>query len=126
MAWIKYNANPMGKQVGDCTVRAITKATGDSWEKAYSGIAVQGFLMCDMPSNNGVWGAYLKRKGYRRKMLPPTCPDCYTVEDFCRDHPKGTYIVAVHGHVLAVQDGNYYDSWESGQENPIYYFEREE
>jgi hypothetical protein len=59
-------------------------------------------------------------------MLPNDCPDCYTVEDFCQEHPNGTFVVATHGHVLAVIDGNYYDSWDSGQENPIYYFERED
>ena len=126
MAWIKWNPNPMGKHVGDCTIRAITKSLDKSWEDAYCGIALYGFIMRDMPSNNGVWGAYLKRQGFVRRMLPNDCPDCYTVEDFCQEHPKGTFVVATHGHVLAVIDGNYYDSWDSGQETPIYYFEREE
>ena len=126
MGWKQYNANPNGKQVGDCTVRAISKATEQPWEDAYSGIALQGFLLADMPSANNVWGAYLKRKGFRRRMIPDSCPDCYTVEDFCRDHPIGTFIVALHGHVIAVKDGDYYDTWQSGNETPLYYFEREE
>ena len=124
--WKMHNPNPNGKHVGDCTIRAITKATGKSWDEAYLGICLQGFLMCDMPSNNGVWGAYLRRNGFKRKMLRDDCPDCYTIEDFCRDYPKGTYIVAVHNHVLTIIDGDYYDSWDSSKENPIYYFERED
>lgn len=126
MGWKQYNANPKGKQVGDCTVRAISKATEQPWEDAYSGIALQGFLLADMPSANNVWGAYLKRKGFRRRMIPDSCPDCYTLEDFCRDHPIGTFIVALHGHVVAVKNGDYYDTWQSGNETPLYYFEREE
>lgn len=126
MPWMPYNANPSGKQVGDCTVRAICKATDQPWEDTYSGMALQGLLMFDMPSANHVWGAYLKRKGFRRRMIPDECPDCYTVEDFCRDHPNGTYILALHGHVIAVKDGYYYDSWDSGNETPLYYYEREE
>lgn len=126
MAWVEWNPNPMGKYVGDCTIRSITKATGETWERAYCGIALFGFMMCDMPSNNGIWGAYLRKKGFVRHMLSNDCPDCYTVEDFCNDHPKGTFVVAVGGHVLTVVDGDYYDSWDSGKENPIYYFEREE
>lgn len=126
MGWKQYNANPKGKQVGDCTVRAISKATEQPWEDAYSGIALQGFLLADMPSANNVWGSYLKRKGFRRRMIPDSCPDCYTVEDFCRDHPIGTFIVALHGHVVAVKNGDYYDTWQSGNETPLYYFEREE
>lgn len=119
-----YNPNPKGKQVGDCTVRALTKALNKSWEDAYSGISVQGFVAFDMPSANSVWGSYLRQNGFQRKIIPDSCPDCYTVKDFCREHPKGTFVVALHGHVVAVQDGDYYDSWDSGEETPIYYFER--
>ena len=124
--WIRWNPNPLAKYVGDCTIRAITKATGDCWEDIYCGIALYGFMMCDIPSSNAVWGAYLKKRGFKRRMLPNECPDCYTVEDFCEEHPLGTFVVAVNNHVLTVIDGNYYDSWDSGKENPIYYFEREE
>lgn len=124
--WIKWNPNPLAKYVGDCTIRAITKATGDCWEDIYCGIALFGFIMCDIPSSNAVWGAYLKKRGFKRRMLPNECPDCYTIEDFCEEHPLGTFVVAVNNHVLTVIDGNYYDSWDSGHENPIYYFEREE
>ena len=124
--WVEWNPNPLGKRVGDCTVRAVAKGTGESWEDAYSGMALEGFLLSDMPSANNVWGAYLRRKGFTRHMIPDTCPDCYTVKDFCKDHPKGMYIVALHGHVIAINDGDYFDSWDSGNENPIYYFEREE
>lgn len=124
--WKKYNPNPAGRHVGDCTVRAITKATEMEWENAYSGIAIQGMLMFDMPNNNAVWGSYLRQKGFKRYPIPDSCPDDYTVEDFCKDHPKGTYVIAVSGHVLTAVDGDYYDSWDSGNEFPIYYFERKE
>lgn len=124
--WIEWNPNPSGKRVGDCTVRAVAKGTGESWEQAYSGMALEGFLLADMPSANNVWGAYLKRKGFKRYMIPDTCPDCYTVKDFCEDHPNGMYILALHGHVIAVNDGDYFDSWDSGNEAPLYYFKKEE
>lgn len=124
--WKKYNANPLKKQVGDCTVRAISKVTHQDWEHAYSGMALYGYLLCDMPSANNVWGAYLKTKGFERHMIPDTCPDCYTVAEFCRDHPRGTYMLALSGHVVAVEDGDYFDSWDSGNEIPLYYWERKD
>lgn len=96
----RYNPNPEGKSVGDCTVRAISKALGQDWETTYAGIALEGFLLCDMPSANHVWGAYLRHKGFTRHILPETCPDCYTVSDFSEDHPNGTYILALSGHVV--------------------------
>ncbi len=124
--WIEYNANPIGKKAGDCTVRAVSKATGKEWEQAYAGLCATGFQMCDMPSNNGVVGAYLKQRGFRRGILPNDCPECYTVKQFCEEHKQGIYVVFVGGHVLCVCDGDYYDSWDSGAETPIYYFEKEE
>lgn len=124
--YIKYNANPASKRVGDCTVRAISKALDQEWEKTFAELAFEGFLMCDMPSANHVWGSYLKRKGFRRKLIPDECSSCYTVEDFCREYPGGIYILALEGHVIAVVDGDYYDSWDSGGEIPIYYWERKD
>lgn len=122
--WVKYNANPIGKRVGDCTVRAISKALNQSWEKTYVGLFVQGFMMYNMPSANAVWGAYLKRNGFTRHIVPEDLPDIYTVSNFCRDNPKGVYVLAPSEHVIAVVDGDYYDTWDSGDEIPVYYWKR--
>lgn len=121
-----HNENPKFKQVGDCTVRAISKALNQPWGDTYCGLVLFGYMMCDMPSANNVWGAYLRSKGYKRYTLPNECPDCYTVEAFCRDNPQGTYILALASHVVAVVDGDYYDIWDSGGEMPIYYWKKGE
>lgn len=117
-----FNPNPKGKRVGDCTVRALCKALNQSWDKTYVELCVYGFMHCDMPSANAVWGAYLKSKGFSRYIVPDTCPDCYTLEQFCVEHPQGTYVVGLSGHVVTVQDGKIYDSWDSRNEIPIYYW----
>lgn len=126
MRWIPYNANPRNVNVGDCTVRAISKALGESWETVYAGIALEGFMLCDMPSANHVWGAYLHRRGFTRKIVPDSCPDCYTVADFAREHPQGTYILALSGHVVCVIDGDWYDTWDSGSQIPLYFWCRKD
>lgn len=120
----QYNPNPHGKTVGDCTVRAIAKATGTDWETTYLNLCVQGYLMGDMPSANACWGAYLRRLGWQRHILPDTCPECYTLGDFAAEYSKGTYILALSGHVVCVSDGTIYDSWDSSGEVPLYYWER--
>lgn len=122
--FVHYNPNPAHSHVGDCTVRAICKATGRTWEQAYAGLAAYGFWMSDMPSANHVWGAYLRKNGFKRYMVDDHGRDGYTVEDFCRDNPNGTYVLAITGHVVCVEDGRYYDSWDSGQEIPLYYWAR--
>jgi hypothetical protein len=82
--------------------------------------------MHDMPTANHVWGTYLKENHFVQTLLPNTCPECYTVKDFCADFPQGAYLLAIGNHVVAVQDGNYYDSWDSGDEMPIFYWQKEE
>lgn len=103
-----YNPNPLGKQVGDCVIRAISKITQQSWRDTYMEIAMEGLRMCDMPSSNSVWGSYLSIKGFRRKAIDNMCPDCYTIKDFCHEHPNGKYILATGEHVVAVINGDYY------------------
>ena len=80
--------------------------------------------MCDMPSANRVWGQFLKDKGFRKVQIPDVCPECYTVREFCRDNPRGIYVLGTGEHVVCVRNGDYFDSWDSGMEIPIYYFER--
>lgn len=118
----RYNPNPKGQYVGDCVIRAISKVLEKDWHHTYLDICIQGYIECDMPSANHVWDSYLQKKGFKRTIIPNTCPDCYTVSDFCEDNPKGEYILATGSHVVAVIDGDYYDSWDSGKEVPIYYF----
>lgn len=121
-----YNPNPHSRRVGDCAVRALSKALNQDWDKTYLWICIYGFIYKDMPNGNATWGIYLKDKGFTRQIIPDTCPDCYTLNEFCCDRPKGTYIVVLSGHVVAVIDGCIYDTWDSGNEIPIYYWSRKE
>ncbi|MEE0982217.1 MAG: hypothetical protein U0K91_11060 [Acutalibacteraceae bacterium] len=124
--YISYNANPDGNRVIDCTVRAISTVLNQTWEQTYAGMVVEGMAIYNMPSANVVWNNYLKRKSYKRYIIPDNLPEDYSVRDFCRDNPKGTFLLALSGHVVAVIDGNYYDTWDSGDEIPIYYWHRKE
>lgn len=123
--WIKYNPNPAGRMVGDCSVRAVAKALGVSWEDAYYMISDNGYVMGDMPSSDGVWGSVLRQNGFYRHSIPNSCPDCYTAEDFAKDHPKGIYVLGFGGHVATIKDGYLYDSWDSSNEIPQYYWSKE-
>ena len=124
--WQYINKNPRGRSVGDCTVRAISTATNNGWAETYLDLCLFGLLMADMPSANAITAAYLKKKGFQRKNIPETCPDYYSVKDFCRDHKDGIFILGTGTHMVAVINGDYYDAWDSGDELPVYYFEKME
>lgn len=126
MAFIEWNPNPVGRRVGDCAVRAISKALNIDWETAYVMIASNGFSMGDMPSSDSVWGATLRQHGFYRMSIPDTCPDCYSVTDFCNDNPKGTFVLGFGGHVATVVDGDLYDSWDSSSEIPQFVWYRKD
>lgn len=127
MSYKYYNPNPRhNNSVGDCTIRAVSKALNIPWETAYIDLVMQGYEIGDMPSSNVVLNSYLRSKWFRRNVVSNLCPDCYTFSDFAREHPKGTYIVCTGTHVACIKDGIIYDSWDSSDEVVIFYYERED
>lgn len=126
MAYIFYNPNPVAANVADCAVRAVAKALGISWEEAYIKLTINGLNMGDIIASDNVWGSVLRQNGFYKEVIPNTCPDCYTVDDFCRDNPIGIYVLGFGGHVATVVDGDLYDSWDSSRMIPIYYWYRKE
>lgn len=126
MAYSYYNPNPVGQFVEDCVPRALSKALNTDWETAKVLISNASFKMADMEHSNRVWGAVLRQNGFYREIIPNECPDCYTIEDFCNDHQKGTFVLFTDGHVVTVVDGVLYDAWDSSNEVPQYYWYRKE
>ena len=122
--WVYYNPSPSGRNVGDCSVRAVAKALDTDWETAYAMIASAGYAMNDVPSSNAVWGSVLRRNGFVRSSIPPSCPDCYTATDFARDHPAGTYVLGFGNHVATLKNGRLFDSWDSSGLSPQYFWQK--
>lgn len=125
MPYVFFNNNPKNARVGDCAVRAIAKAIGQDWQDAYIGLCAEGLAIKDMPSANYVWGMYLKKYGFEERMISSICPNCVTVSQFAESHPKGRYVLACQNHVVTVLNGDYYDTWDSGNEIVLYYYKKE-
>lgn len=128
-AWVAYDPNPVGNGgTGDCVIRALTKALGKTWYEVYWDLCNLGADMGNWGNGNEVWRGYLRDLGWWQRSIPNTCQSCYTVADFCRDNPHGTFILATGAnggnHAVAVKDGKYFDSWNSGREVPVFYFSR--
>ena len=126
MAFRFCNPNPNKEVVGDCVIRAISILLDRDWDDVYAKISLQGFKMKDMPSSNAVWSEYLKEQGFEPQLV--ACqfskPPC-TVRSFAELHPFGRFLLFIGGHVVTVVNGDYYDTWDSGDEVPsIYWKER--
>ena len=126
MSYVFYNPNPQDKIVGDCVIRAISKAMGYDWERTYTELCLQGFMMSDLPSSNAVWGTYLINKGFIEYPIQKSCKNCYNLMDFCKDHPVGIFVVGTDFHATCVYMGSIYDTYDCGNLIPTYYFEKEE
>ena len=122
--WRFFDNNPVRTGAIDCTVRAIAKALDVSWEQAHVMLSLNSFLMGTVQVDDLVWGSILRQHGFSRQMVEDTCPNCYTVDMFCEDHPKGTYVVKSQDHVATVIDGTLYDSWPSGGKTVLYFWYR--
>lgn len=120
--WIKSNPNPLKKEVPDCVIRAVSIALGRSWFDIYDDLCRLGKQECNMPSADAVWGKYLYRMGFEPFLLPQSCPVCVNVRTFCLMYPEGRYIIGTGTHAVAVINGDYYDSWDSGEQVPSFFW----
>jgi len=117
------NPNPRGNLTGDCVIRALAIAQDKTWDDIYLTLASYGYDMKDMPSSNNVWSYYLHNNDYKRYVIPDICPSCITIKDFVQN-TSGRYILGTGSHVVAVDNGTYFDTWDSGNEIPIYYWKK--
>lgn len=122
--WIYANPNPCRQEEPDCVVRAISLATGRSWDDVHWDLCMLSHINCTMPSTNWLWEAYLKQHRFEKFLLPASCPSRTTVKEFCKQYRKGTYVIGTGSHAVCVKDGDYLDSWDSGSEIPTYFFRK--
>lgn len=125
--YFQPNEKDIKDKVGDCQIRAFCKALNLTWLQAFDmtipicrELQTYTIFDCDLKKTKAametfgfVYTGISNRKGSTRP----------TVDEFAKDHPHGTYIVTVAHHVVAVVDGKYYDTWDSGYKSLYGYYE---
>lgn len=104
-----YNANPMGRRVNDCTIRAISRATGRSWDETYRELSLYAQALAVMPDDVFYIDAYLNE--HFEKIFLCKRNNKLTVGDFIERNPYGTYLITMNGHITCVEDGVIYDTF---------------
>lgn len=105
-------------------IRAIATVLGTDWRTVYDALADEGSRIYEMMDANHLWVRWLERHGFSLHAIPDQCPECYTVRDFCRDHNRGRYVLGTGDHAVAVIDGDWYDTFDSGDLVPIFCLRR--
>lgn len=123
-----YNPNPLGKEVGDCIIRSLCAVTGQDWFSLYDQLSQLGRTLCTPFNCIDLNVLYEQHFGFikghlKRQKGVKAC----TVAKFCKDHPKGTYIVRLAHHVMAVKDGQYHDIYACWDKSTVYtYYTKED
>lgn len=118
-AMVRYNANSRNKSVGDCVKRALTVAYSMDYDEVSRELArINGGRFEEGYSRPQVYDKFLLARGDKFIGVPPK--DRITVEEFTEKNPKGVYVLEVgktpdsySSHLVAVVNGNFYDSWNS-------------
>lgn len=110
------NKKDLKDNYGDCVVRALTKLLNMEWLEVFNElIPIAADLQC-MPNAKPCYERYLKSKGFEYHGISnKKGTKRPTVDRFAKDHKEGAYFVRVANHVVAVVDGVYYDTWDSGE-----------
>ena len=113
---------PNVHECGDCTIRAIAKATNSTWYTVFDGLVPIARELQMVLNEREVADKYLKNKGFTWVPIKPERGEKRpTVSEFARDH-KGTYVISVAGHLTSCKDGKFYDTWDCGSKSMYGYW----
>ena len=112
MAYKFLNLQPLGERKEDCVCRAISLATGLNYYIIEEKLYLIGELFnceklcvcCYKHLLDYVFG-YERVNGYKG----------FTINDFIKENPEGTYIIRVDGHLTCVTNGLILDTWDCGE-----------
>lgn len=110
--FIYYNANPYGRKVNDCTVRAISLATGETWNNTYKELSdfarMQGSMFDDI-----MYIDFYLDKNFE-KIYCKASNQRLTVDNFIKKYNKGIYLITMRGHITCCINGTIYDTFYPG------------
>ena len=103
----KYlNNNTHQRFVDDCTVRAISLAENNTWNRTYDKLS-------DMARSKGMmFNSVEFIEDYLDYNYIRECERSKTVGEFAYEHPNGTYLVTMPNHITVVIDGIIYDTFD--------------
>lgn len=119
------NKKDLKDKYGDCVIRALTKVLNMEWMEVFHDMIPFCIEQQALHNNQIVYTEYLKNKGFKYVGVSnKKGTKRPTVKSFAKEHKTGIYFVTVANHVVAVVDGQYYDTWDSGEKSMYGYWEK--
>ena len=104
-----FNANPKDKRSGDCVLRAISTATGKTWDEVLDDLVIYSHKYKEMLDDPKCYAKYLENLGFIKMSQPRKGDNTkYTGSEFCKlcsvNCTNGELIIAHIGghHVVAI------------------------
>ena len=118
--FIECNMNPWQKCMDDCTIRAISKATGKDYFDVMDGLI-------DVADSHDDWDideirtidAYMLSIGWK-----PVVPSTRTTVKQLAEQTTDPRVVLVNGHATCTMNGNTYDSWNCNRYHVIWAYKK--
>lgn len=111
-----YNANPGGRKVGDCVVRALSLTPNCDWLSVYRDLCTYGEKFFCTPSCDEAWDAWLRDHGYKRYKMPRHSDrTLWTVGAFAKSDlikDDDIVVVSVCHHLTVIKNRKVHDIWD--------------
>lgn len=101
-----YNNNSLGLFENDCTIRAISTATGNTWDDTYEHLSNIARLRGTMMDDKDFIREYLDERYKRLKNIP------HLVGEVSGGYPDNILLITMNGHIVCSKYGIVYDSFD--------------
>ncbi len=101
-----HNNNSLGLFENDCTIRAISTATGNSWDNTYKHLSNIARLNGTMMDDKDFIRDYLDNKYERVYNIPKY------VGEVAGMYPDNILLITMNGHITCSMYGVVYDSFD--------------
>lgn len=108
MSYKFYNANAMGRLENDCTIRALSCATGKSWDYVYEHLSDIAQAEGTMMDDRDFIIEYLDRR-YKRVPVKKGM----TIGEVSTKYKAYIVLITTKGHIVCSKYGIVYDTFNS-------------
>ena len=101
-----HNNNALGLFENDCTIRAISTATGNTWDDTYKHLSNVARLNGTMMDDRDFIRDYLDSRYERLNNIP------LYVGEVAGAYPDNILLITMNGHITCAKYGVIYDSFD--------------